>query len=694
MATNYTTKTAALKATKADMRQVAVSKKIEIGSGDTATKITDEAVSAEDLLVDVEGTRTSVKTLISTAETSAKDAASEALAEAKGELTEAIGAVSDKVDNMKMGIDIGTDSSESPEDDPASGVTNAPAAFNAVSKLNFRGSYVTVVEDPETKEVTLWINKSTAYPEYDTATPFDMDTTDTDGGSSVVTNQELSTTAVKLFTPPSDNAYTCTSGTNVNAVLVKDNSNFGKTFYKLRTADGLETFRVSSTQALFIRTTYNGTNGDWQKIDFGTKAGRTHTIGQGYGDGVTASPFSGSSYATIGTASDALYVRYSVQPFTSAQAPDGRVPNTSEAEVKMIINWDALLTLDGGAATVEYAFAPNTTTDLTTLTPVKLVDKFFTEYKDATVSTITPSYVTKSLSDKVSGLRYAKSGTTVKVDVKGISNTQWKASNQSDTRIVIDAAGSSTDITAKVADCTLSSGTATGSDAVYDYTMPEGKTITAGSTNNDGSLKISVTPYSTKACTAKSDNTLKGFWGSIPTSDATHENFGVESGSGGYRMKTPTSTSVDFVSTEDVTTHSIDVNGTTCCSAVCQYGKLYHPASAAADAEGTTYSTSLPACFIRKFTGSSKPNTFKLEGINLIQSGKVQIWWKDGGNWYDLSKAVTGSVAHSDKSAGSTDTITKTILTADGETSRTDMLIAIVVQPGASYIGPITATFA
>ena len=83
-----------------------------------------------------------------------------------------------------------------------------------------------------------------------------------------------------------------------------------------------------------------------------------------------------------------------------------------------------------------------------------------------------------------------------------------------------------------------------------------------------------------------------------------------------------------------------------------------------------------------------------MSGINLIQSGKVQIWWKDGGNWYDLSTAVTGSVAHTNAADGKTDTITKTILTADGETSRPDMLIAIVVQPGAAYIGPITATFA
>lgn len=54
MATNYTTKTAALKATKADMRQVAVSKKIEIGSGDAKTLIQDGEVSADKLLIGVD----------------------------------------------------------------------------------------------------------------------------------------------------------------------------------------------------------------------------------------------------------------------------------------------------------------------------------------------------------------------------------------------------------------------------------------------------------------------------------------------------------------------------------------------------------------------------------------------------------------------------------------------------------------
>lgn len=77
MATNYTTKTAALKATLADIRQVAVGKKIEVGSGETTTQITKDSVSAEDLLISVDGKdeRQSVKTLIQQAQKDATNAA-------------------------------------------------------------------------------------------------------------------------------------------------------------------------------------------------------------------------------------------------------------------------------------------------------------------------------------------------------------------------------------------------------------------------------------------------------------------------------------------------------------------------------------------------------------------------------------------------------------------------------------------
>ena len=71
MATNYTTKTAALRATKADMRQVQVSKKIEIGKSGSGTTISDEKVVTKELFVDKDGTSTNVLDLINKAQTDA-----------------------------------------------------------------------------------------------------------------------------------------------------------------------------------------------------------------------------------------------------------------------------------------------------------------------------------------------------------------------------------------------------------------------------------------------------------------------------------------------------------------------------------------------------------------------------------------------------------------------------------------------
>ena len=134
--TNYTTKTAALKATKADMRQVQVSKKL---------------TSKEVWIDDAEGVSTNVLELIGDAQEAATTAASGALAEAKGELTESICAVSDKVENMKMGIDIGTKDDSFDDDDDTTGF------LKSVSKLNFKGAFVNVIKKDD-GTVDLWIN--------------------------------------------------------------------------------------------------------------------------------------------------------------------------------------------------------------------------------------------------------------------------------------------------------------------------------------------------------------------------------------------------------------------------------------------------------------------------------------------------------------------------------------------------------
>lgn len=617
MATNYTTKTASLKATMADIRKV------------EATKI----------MVSPDGKASSQK----------KD------------LVELIG--------EKSNISVGRDADKNWSVDEQ--------AIDAVKKISFLGDYVNVVPG-ENGEVKLYIGENKSLEEAD-RTALDVTLPNT--------------SKVLFYTDDTENHALPTgvtaNSTEGNAVVVTDGTSYGSTKF---TAKG-GTFTADQTDCIWVRTTYDyGTPSAWGKVSL--------TINRGTYNRNTTSPTESSvttAAVTVDTEKGEVALPSGVTMnvgnyilTAEADAQYGKVPGRCETAYDFTVNWATIATKGGGHIKVEWGFgsANEAGTAPSDAVTIKYYERYFTEKKDVAMAanSLTAVIDATVLSPAVSGLKYNTSGTTIKVNTGNITNSQYKTA-ASTKRLNITAAGKSVDYT--TADLTLVSGTITKSDAVYKATD---KIVTL-STTGTGTAEVKATPYGYAAGTAQT-KTIANFWGSVPTSTATKENFGVESGTGGYRMKTPASTTVDFVSTEDVTTHSIDVNGTTCCSAVCQYGKLYHPASAAADAEGKSYSTTLPACFIRTFTGSSKPNTFKLEGINLIQSNKVQIWWKDGGNWYDLSTAVTGSVAHSNAADGKSDTITKTILTADGETSRTDMLIAIVVQPGAAYIGPITATFA
>ena len=615
MATNYTTKTASLKATMADIRKV------------EATK----------LMVSPDGKSSSEKKdVIELINKAAESAA----------------------------IQVGRDADKNWSVDET--------AIEAVKKISFLGDYVNVVPG-ENGEVKLYIGENKSLEEADRSNL----SVDLPGTESVV-----------LYTDSTDN-FALKSGATANgsatAVVVKTaDAGFGSTKF---TANG-GSFTTDQTDCIWVRTTYNyGTPSAWGKVQLNKNRGT-------YNRNTTTPTSSTVDVAAVTDVTLPAGVSMNVGNYiltAEADAQYGKVPGRCETAYDFTVNWNTIATLGGGNIKVEWGLgSANEAGDApSSAVTIKSYERFFTEKKSVSMDSTNTSVAiaTATLSDAVSGLKYNTAGTTVTVTSGVISNSQYKSSNKDKTRLVVDAAGKSTTYTTDTTDSAwVVTGDKTTSAATYQL---KDATLTLGSTGS-GSATVKLTPYGYAAGTQQS-KTVGPFWGSIPTSDATHENFGKESGTGGYRMKTPTSTSVDFVSTEDVTTHSIDVNGTTCCSAVCQYGNLYHPSSTSlvADATGKTYSSDKPACFIRTFTGSSKPNTFTLKGTNLIQSGKVKVWWKDGGNWYDLSTPVTGSVAHSGSNQ-----ITKTILTADGETSRTDMLIAIVVQPGASYIGPITATFA
>ena len=107
MATNYTTKTASLKATQADIRKVEATKILVSPDGKSSTEKVD--------IIDI------------------------------------IGGVKDKVDNMKLGIDIGTKDNSFDNDEDTAGF------LSSVSKLNFKGAFVNVIKKDD-GTVDLWIN--------------------------------------------------------------------------------------------------------------------------------------------------------------------------------------------------------------------------------------------------------------------------------------------------------------------------------------------------------------------------------------------------------------------------------------------------------------------------------------------------------------------------------------------------------
>ena len=134
MATNYTTKTAALRATKADMRQVQVSKKIEIGKSGSGTTVSDKQIETDVLKVldtregsETYNQRTDVMSILST---------------------------------MKSGVDIHAD---------ADGDYVADTSGVTTGKINFLGAYVNVVDDGE-NGVNVYIGENKNNPSYSSIT--------------------------------------------------------------------------------------------------------------------------------------------------------------------------------------------------------------------------------------------------------------------------------------------------------------------------------------------------------------------------------------------------------------------------------------------------------------------------------------------------------------------------------------------
>ena len=585
MATNYTTKTAALKATKADMRQVAVSKKIEIGSADTKTIIQDGEVSAEDLLIGVDvkneetgvttRERQSVKTLIKNAADSAA-------------------------------IKVGRDADKNWSVDET--------AIDMVKKISFLGDYVNVVPG-ENGEVKLYIGENKSLEEAD-RTALDVTLPSTEN--------------LVLYTDDTDD-FSLKTGVEANgsatAVVCKTaDAGFGSTKF---TANG-GSFTTDQTDCIWVRTTYNyGTPSAWGKVQLNTNRGT-------YNRNTTTPTNSTVSVAAVTdvTLPDGVTMNVGNYILTAeADAQYGKVPGRCETAYDFTVNWNTIATKGGGNIKVEWGLGSADATDATqpsSAVAIKSYERFFTEKKSVSMVANSFTAVIKDAapSDAVSGITYNTNGTTVTVNTGNITNSQYKTAT-SQKRLNINAAGTSVDY--KNSELTLVSGTITKSDAVYKATD---KVVTLGSSGNAGTATITATPHGNGTGSNQS-KTIGSFWGDVTkNSDGTASSATTEV----WAKETYRGLNIDGTGTwnasADVTGISLTVNGETTQGAVAQYGSLKHPADAKKDGTNKDYpsaSTTVAASYVRKFSGIGATSGFKVTGSNFKTSG-VKVYWYEASN--------------------------------------------------------------
>lgn len=125
---NYTTKTAALRATSADVRKVQVSKKIEIGKSGTGTTVSEDKVETTSLWISPDGKQETEKQNV--------------------------------LDLLNTAVHVGSDSD---------GDYNVDATKTKTNKINFLGMYVNVVDDGE-NGVNVYIGENNNHPSYSSIT--------------------------------------------------------------------------------------------------------------------------------------------------------------------------------------------------------------------------------------------------------------------------------------------------------------------------------------------------------------------------------------------------------------------------------------------------------------------------------------------------------------------------------------------
>lgn len=390
---------------------------------------------------------------------------------------------------------------------------------------------------------------------------------------------------------------------------------------------------------------------------------------------------------------------------TTEHAKDGKIPGQTETSAKFTFDPDTLVP-SGGSIKLEWAIskAEPATWNST--------DLFYVEHTATpTASAITASLTNEAYTDKVSGMRYVTSGSTLNVKVAELKNSQNKISRSLNRFQITDATNKTYTYAIKT-DGTMTDGmTETSGDgakaasAVYalDVDLTTGGSIAASSFAVSGKTWDYNDADNSPAVSLTGATINRPYYGTVTDSTDLVESFSSEN-------KRTDNAMVAWGAKSDTlfTGEQNIIEGRV--PAVVQMGKLYHPSNASiiVDADGNkpSYDGTADAVFYRVIKTSTTVTgdtpKLKLTGSNLNNSN-VGIYLtaikSDGSlepkTWkINAEPSVTDSIGTGIAAAGG---VTASQVLFDFNTTLgvrprecDGFLLMIVLKSSAPALGPIT----
>lgn len=390
---------------------------------------------------------------------------------------------------------------------------------------------------------------------------------------------------------------------------------------------------------------------------------------------------------------------------TTEHAKDGKIPGQTETSAKFTFDPDTLVP-SGGSIKLEWAIskAEPATWNST--------DLFYVEHTATpTASAITASLTNEVYTDKVSGMRYVTSGSTLNVKVASLTNSQNKISRSLNRFQITDATNKAYTYAIKT-DGTMTDGMTETSDngakaasAVYalDVDLITGDSIAASSFSVSGKTWDYNDADNSPSVALTGATINRPYYGTVTDSTDLVESFSSENKRTDNAMVAwGAKSDILFTGKENIIEGRVP--------AVVQMGKLYHPSNASiiVDADGNkpSYDGTADAVFYRIIKQSTTSEAgcaaMKVEGSNMTDSN-VKMYLTginaDGTlqnkTWIinalsSTSDAIGTGIAAADKLTGSSIEFDFNTSFESRPPQNKGFLLTIVLGKGAPALGPMT----